>query len=146
MLLIQVCHICSLPFLVLFSSLFRLFFSLRIIRTTGRSEGKNLSNIRLEIKYIILGVDHLLTPPPLPRNGCMFEMINECTSKAWNCLKNKYRKQTAYKQVFKFKKKYFRCWSVLTPMTLSISETFFGWCLDMLWASRCVGVDQKVGD
>ena len=32
--------------------------SLRIIRTTGRSEGINLSNIRLEIKYIILGVDH----------------------------------------------------------------------------------------
>jgi hypothetical protein len=36
-----------------------LFFYLRIIRTTGRSEGKNLSNIRLEIKYIILGIDHL---------------------------------------------------------------------------------------
>jgi hypothetical protein len=44
---------------------FLLFISLGIIRTTGRSEGKNLSNIRLEIKYIILilGVDHF--PPPL---------------------------------------------------------------------------------
>ena len=29
-----------------------------MIRTTGRSEGKNLSNIRLEIKYINLGVEH----------------------------------------------------------------------------------------
>jgi hypothetical protein len=35
--------------------------SLRIIRTTDRSEGINLSNIRLEIKYIILGVDHFLS-------------------------------------------------------------------------------------
>jgi hypothetical protein len=34
-----------------------IFLYLRIIRTTGRSEGKHLSNIRLEIKYIILGVD-----------------------------------------------------------------------------------------
>ena len=37
--------------------LFDLFFFcyLRIIRTTGRSEGKHLSNSRLEMKYIILG-------------------------------------------------------------------------------------------
>jgi hypothetical protein len=35
-----------------------------------RSEGKNLSNFRLEIQYIILGVDHLSPPPPI------FEMIN----------------------------------------------------------------------
>jgi hypothetical protein len=41
-----------------------LLVSLRIIRTTDRSEGINLSNIRLEIKYIILGVDHFPPPPP----------------------------------------------------------------------------------
>ena len=46
-------HFLCWSFLALFD-----FFYLRIIRTTGRSEGKNLSNIRLEIKYIILGVDH----------------------------------------------------------------------------------------
>jgi hypothetical protein len=34
-----------------------IFLYLRIIRTTCRSEGKHLSNIRLEIKYIIVGVD-----------------------------------------------------------------------------------------
>ena len=107
MLLIQVCYICSLSFLVLFGSLFD-FFSLRIIRTTGWSEGKNLSNIRLEIKYIILGVSHF----PPPRNGGIFEMINQYTSnflkhlektfsKASNCLKTKHRKQTAYKKVLK---------------------------------------------
>jgi hypothetical protein len=33
------------------------YFYLGIIRTTGRYEGRNLSNIRFEIKYIILGVD-----------------------------------------------------------------------------------------
>ena len=37
-----------------------------------RSEGKNLSNIRLEIQYIILGVDHLPPPPP----PSIIEMIN----------------------------------------------------------------------
>ena len=37
-------------------ALFDFFFHLGIIRTTGRYEGKNLSNIRFEIKYIILGV------------------------------------------------------------------------------------------
>jgi hypothetical protein len=37
-----------------------IFLNLRIIRTTGRSEGKNLSNIRLEIKYIILGVERFV--------------------------------------------------------------------------------------
>ena len=42
-----------------FLALFDFFFYLRIIRTRGRSEGENLSNIRLEIKYIILGIDHL---------------------------------------------------------------------------------------
>jgi hypothetical protein len=43
-------HFLCLSFLALFE-LF--FFYLRIIRTTGRSEGKNLSNSRLEI---IVGV------------------------------------------------------------------------------------------
>jgi hypothetical protein len=46
-------------FLLSFLALFDFFFYyLRIVRTTDRSEGGNLSNIRLEIKYIILGVDH----------------------------------------------------------------------------------------
>jgi hypothetical protein len=40
-----------------FLALFDFYFYLGIIRTTGRYEGKNLSNIRFEIKYIILGVD-----------------------------------------------------------------------------------------
>jgi hypothetical protein len=53
----------SLPHLFTFFAgpfwLFLIFFYyLRIIRTTGRSEAENLSNIRLEIKCIILGVDH----------------------------------------------------------------------------------------
>ena len=56
-------HFLCWSFLALFD-----FFFLRIIRTTGRSEGKNLSNIRLEIKYIIMGVDHFA---PI-----IFEMIN----------------------------------------------------------------------
>ena len=117
MLLIQVCHICSLSFLVLFGSILDFVFLLRIIRTTGRSEGKNLSNIRLEIKYIIMGVDHFA---PI-----IFEMINECTSnllkhlektfpKASNCLENKIQKNCTQKSI-KIKKNDFRCWSVLTP-------------------------------
>ena len=71
MLLIQVCHICSLAFLVLFGSLFDFFVYL--IRTTGRSEGKTL-----EIKYIISGVDHFAPPPPPPPPPPprIFEMIN----------------------------------------------------------------------
>ena len=103
LLLIQVYHICSLSFLVLYGSFFD-FFSLRIIRTTGRSEGKNLSNIKLEIKYIILG-----------RNGRIFEMINECTSnllkhlektfsKASNCLKNKIQKTNCIQKRIKVNK------------------------------------------
>ena len=94
MLLIEVCHMCSLSFLVLFGSLFDFVF-LRIIRTTGRSEGKNLSNNRLEIKYIILGIDHC----PLPLNGCMFEKINECTS---NMLKH--LEKTVFKGIKLLKK------------------------------------------
>jgi hypothetical protein len=64
-------------------------------RTTGRSEGKNLSNIRLEIKYIILGVDHL--PPPHPPVYLIYLKTN--------CIQKKYYNKTNY----------FRCWSVLTP-------------------------------
>ena len=48
-----------------------MFLYLRIIRTTGRSEGKNLRNITLEIKYIILGVDHFALS-----TSRIFEMIN----------------------------------------------------------------------
>jgi hypothetical protein len=43
----------STPFLALFD----FYFYLGIIRTTGRYEERILSNIRFEIKYIILGVD-----------------------------------------------------------------------------------------
>jgi hypothetical protein len=74
-----------------FLALFDFFFYLRIIRTRGRSEGENLSNIRLEIKYIILGIDHF--------GPVIFEMIKH--NKFIETLKRK-RNQTA-------------CWSVLTP-------------------------------
>ena len=47
----------SLTFVHFLCWFFLTYFYLGIIRTTGRSEGKNLSNIRFEIKYIILGVD-----------------------------------------------------------------------------------------
>ena len=81
-----------------FLALFDFFFYLRIIRTRGRSEGENLSNIRLEIKYIILGVDHL---PPAPRNGRIFEMINECTS---NLLKLSLLREDFFKGIKLLKK------------------------------------------
>jgi len=79
------------------------FFFLRIIRTTGRSEGKNLSLIRLEIKYIILGVDSRI-----------FEMINynkfvetlkeKTFSKESNCIKNKIQKTNCIQKSLKLKK------------------------------------------
>jgi hypothetical protein len=84
--------------------LFWIFFYLRIIRTTGRSEGKNLSLIRrLEIKYIILGVDSRI-----------FEMINynkfvetlkeKIFSKESNCIKNKIQKTNCIQKSLKIKK------------------------------------------
>jgi hypothetical protein len=61
-----------------------------------------------------------------PRNGRIFEMINECTSnllkhlektfsKASNCLENKIQKTNCIQKSIKIYFFYFRCWSVLTP-------------------------------
>jgi hypothetical protein len=55
-LLIQVWHLLTF-FVGPFWLFLTFYFYLGIIRTTGRYEGKNLSNIRFEIKYIILRVD-----------------------------------------------------------------------------------------
>jgi hypothetical protein len=50
---------------------------------------------RLEIKYIIVGVEHL----KLPRNGRIFEMINECTSNLLKHLEKTFSSMGGFKEI-----------------------------------------------
>ena len=85
----------SLPHLFTFFAgpfwLFLTFFlNLGIIRTTGRSEGKNLSNIRLDF--------WALTTFP-SRTFEMIKLQQICFSKESNCLKNKIQKNCMQKSL-----------------------------------------------